>query len=180
MRERVKKVGAAICWKNLINLVKISLARLKVSSNWSKSGEESIGNWGTMENTYGIGIANRYELFYGQEDVSDNFETVVSKKKKDKKELVAPGTTATPATVVPAKSGAEKENKAQPKVSATGGQQATAKTAQEPRKDQRKGIKEQNTTRKDNGESMRSIFERFWGFFTKNVLAAMRYKLQVY
>lgn len=115
-----------------------------------------------MENTYGIGIANRYELFYGQEDVTDNFETVVSKKKsKDKKEVQAPGTTATPATVVPPKSGAEKENKAQPKVSATGGQQATANKAQEPRKDQRKGIKEQNTTRKDNGESKRSIFERF-------------------
>ncbi|KAG5668776.1 hypothetical protein PVAND_016702 [Polypedilum vanderplanki] len=28
-----------------------------------------------MENSYGIGIANRYDLFYGQDDAADSFET---------------------------------------------------------------------------------------------------------
>lgn len=105
----------------------------------------SIGSAETMENSYGIGIANRYDLFYGQDDVTD-FETVVSKKKKEKKE---PGAVV---AAVPSQKSAEKENKAQPKTPATTAGNVQPVKAQEPRKDQRKGIKEQNNTRKDNGE----------------------------
>lgn len=111
-----------------------------------------------MENNYGIGIANRFSLFYDQDDVTDNFETVVSKKKKDKKEVPATATTNPVVGVKATTVGAEKENKSQSKVSGATGQQKP----QEPRKDQRKGIKEQNTARKDNGELH---FERFYRDF---------------
>lgn len=98
-----------------------------------------------MENSYGIGIANRYDLFYGQDDVTD-FETVVSKKKKDKKE---PAVAGQPQQAVP-KSAAEKENKAQPKP--TNAAAPPKAQSQDARKDQRKGIKEQNTTGKKDGK----------------------------
>jgi hypothetical protein len=98
-----------------------------------------------MENSYGIGIANRYDLFYGQDDVTE-FETVVSKKKKDKKE---PAVAGAPQPAAP-KSAAEKENKAQPKpANAAAPPKAQSQDA---RKDQRKGIKEQNNTGKKDGE----------------------------
>lgn len=98
-----------------------------------------------MENSYGIGIANRYDLFYGQDDVTD-FETVVSKKKKDKKE---PATAGQPQPAAP-KSAAEKENKAQPKP--TNAAAPPKAQSQDARKDQRKGIKEQNNTGKKDGK----------------------------
>ncbi|XP_070501452.1 SERPINE1 mRNA-binding protein 1-like [Chironomus tepperi] len=106
-----------------------------------------------MENTYGIGIANRYELFYDQDDVTD-FETVVTKKKKDKGLVGVTTTAAVPVTapLAPRKS-SEKENKVQPKGQQQ--QQLTTQKAQpqDARKDQRRGIKEQNNTgivKKDN------------------------------
>lgn len=107
-----------------------------------------------MENSYGIGIANRYELFYDQDDVTDSFETVVTKKKKDKTAAVAPAVTTTTTTTTPAtaprKQSSEKENKVQPNK-----QQSTTQKAQpqDVKKDQRRGIKEQNNTgitKKDN------------------------------
>lgn len=106
-----------------------------------------------MENSYGIGIANRYELFYDQDDVTE-FETVVTKKKKDKTAVVGATTTPAPVTApaAPRKS-SEKENKVQPKGQQP--QQPTTQKAQpqDARKDQRRGIKEQNNTgiaKKDN------------------------------
>jgi hypothetical protein len=109
-----------------------------------------------MENSYGIGIANRYDLFYGQDDVTD-FETVVSKKKKEKKEPAV----AVVGGAVKTAAGAEKENKAKTPATTTGNAQPAK---QEPRKDQRKGIKEQNNTRKDNGEFSK-LFFRFFALF---------------
>lgn len=100
-----------------------------------------------MENSYGIGIANRYDLFYGQDDVTE-FETVVSKKKKEKKEPAAAGQLPQPAA--PPKSAAEKENKAQPKP--TNAAAPPKAQSQDARKDPRKGIKEQNNTGKKDGE----------------------------
>jgi hypothetical protein len=96
-----------------------------------------------MENQYGIGIANRYDVFFGQDDVTD-FETVITKKKKEKAKE------ATAAPVVGAPKSAEKENKVQPKPQ----QQQQALKAQ-PQKDQKRGIKEQNNTGigKKDGES---------------------------
>lgn len=112
-----------------------------------------------MENSYGIGIANRYELFYDQDDVTE-FETVVTKKKKDKMAVVGGTTPAVPVTptsapAAPRKSSESKENKVQPKGQQQ--QQSTTQKAQpqDARKDQRRGIKEQNNTglvKKDNGE----------------------------
>jgi plasminogen activator inhibitor 1 RNA-binding protein len=111
-----------------------------------------------MENSYGIGIANRYELFYDQDDVTE-FETVVTKKKKDKAVAVvgAPTTPAAPVTApaAPRKSSESKENKVQPKGQEKQQQTSTTQKAQpqDARKDQRRGIKEQNNTgiaKKDN------------------------------
>lgn len=127
-----------------------------------------------MENQYGIGIANRYDLFLDQDDMTDSFETVVSKKKKDKtKEALT-----TPLTAAPKSS--EKENKAQPKAQPQQQQGTTTQSKAQPQKDQRRGIKEQNNAginKKDNGESkFPPISHRFlpkFGFFkifTKNVL----------
>lgn len=103
-----------------------------------------------MENTYGIGIANRYELFYDQDDVVD-FETVITKKKKSKEPATAQQTPA-PAAAVQQKSVAEKENKQVKKDTGTGQQKVTPDQ-------QRRGIKEQSNNsnkdaapRKDGGE----------------------------
>lgn len=105
-----------------------------------------------MENTYGIGIANRYELFYDQDDVTE-FETVTTKKNQKKAKEPALQTPA-PANGVQQKSAAEKENKQVKKDNGTG-QQKSAPSDQQ----QRRGIKEQqnnsnkdNSTRKDGGK----------------------------
>lgn len=111
-----------------------------------------------MENSYGIGIANRYDLFYGQDDVTDSFETVVTKKKKDKAAVAAPLTTTTGTTITapvagPKKTSSEKENKVQPKAQQQQSSTTQKAQPQDPRKDQRRGIKEQNNTgivKKDN------------------------------
>lgn len=102
-----------------------------------------------MENTYGIGIANRYEMFYDQDDVTD-FETVTTKKKEKKSKEPAQQTPA--ANGVQQKSVAEKENKQVKKE--TGTVQAPPKPTE-----QRRGIKEQqnnsnkdNSTRKEGGK----------------------------
>lgn len=95
-----------------------------------------------MENTYGIGIANRYELFYDQDDVVD-FETVITKKKKSKEPATATQSPA-PATAVQQKSAAEKENKQVKKDTVTTGQPKVTPDQQ------RRGIKEQsNNSNKD-------------------------------
>lgn len=107
-----------------------------------------------MENSYGIGIANRYDMFYGQEDVSDNFEMVSTKKKKDKMAPATVTTTTTITTPIAPKS-AEKENKVQPKAQPQATTMQNKAQSQDVRKDQRRGIKEQNNTginKKDNGE----------------------------
>jgi plasminogen activator inhibitor 1 RNA-binding protein len=100
-----------------------------------------------MENTYGIGVANRYDLFMTGEDDMTDFETVV-KKKKEKKSPPAtglqPSTGAAPAAakVQPQKAAGNlgnKENKQTKKVVENGTGIAG---------DQRRGIKEQNN--KDN------------------------------
>lgn len=112
-----------------------------------------------MENTYGIGIANRYELFYDQDDVVD-FETVITKKKKSKEPATAQQTPA-PASAIQQKSAAEKENKQVKKE--TGPQKATSDQP-------RRGIKEQSNNsnkdsaapRKDGGESRVPFFGKFF------------------
>lgn len=103
-----------------------------------------------MENAYGIGTANRYELFMMGEDDMTDFETVVKKKKEKKSAAAAPATGAQPtgtgvaptaAKVQPQKAAGNvgnKENKQTKKVENGTG------TAN----DQRRGIKEQNN--KDN------------------------------
>lgn len=99
-----------------------------------------------MENSYGIGIANRFELFYEQEDVTE-FETVV-KKKKEKKEKKEPATqtNSTPATTqLKSSSTVGKENKQTKKVLENG---TGAGSALNNDQSQRRGIKEQNN--KDN------------------------------
>lgn len=82
-----------------------------------------------MENSYGIGIANRYDLFYMADEAGDQFETpLIKKKSKQQKQAagavatVGTGTIATvPATLPNTKiinnstnksMAAEKENKA--------------------------------------------------------------------
>lgn len=80
-----------------------------------------------MENSYGIGIANRYDLFYMADEAGDQFETpMIKKKSKQQKQaavaVATVGTIATvPATLPNTKSvnnssnksmAAEKENKA--------------------------------------------------------------------
>lgn len=110
-----------------------------------------------MENTYGIGIANRYELFYDQDDVTE-FETVTTKKKEKKAKEPAQQQTTAPANGVQQKSAAEKENKAVKKENGPGPLKAPVD------QQQRRGIKEQqnnsnkdNSTRKEGGE----LSERF-------------------
>lgn len=120
-----------------------------------------------MENTYGIGIANRYDLFYGQDDVTE-FETVVSKKKKEKKEPALLGQ--------PQPAAAEKENKAQPKP--TNAAAPPKAQSQDARKAPLKGIKEQNAAGKKDGECREWVGERqIWGFldgkfFTQKMCSA--------
>jgi hypothetical protein len=77
-----------------------------------------------MENTYGIGIANRYDLFYVDDEAGDPFEALAQKKQKgQKKALVATAVAPVAAPVVNNKettktksktSEKEKENKAAP------------------------------------------------------------------
>lgn len=99
-----------------------------------------------MENTYGIGIANRYELFYDQDDVTD-FETVITKK-KDKKLKEPAQQTQTPAPGAQ-KSAAEKENKQVKKATLDNGTAQKATADSQPRR----GIKEQqNNSNKDNSQ----------------------------
>lgn len=43
-----------------------------------------------MEQTYGIGVNNRYDLFYGSDDGADPFELIAKKKAPKVKEPVAP------------------------------------------------------------------------------------------
>jgi hypothetical protein len=69
-----------------------------------------------MENSYGIGIANRYDLFYVQDDSGDPFETMVKKKaktQKTKQENQASTAAGTKPLVNSQtnQTGAEKENK---------------------------------------------------------------------
>lgn len=93
-----------------------------------------------MENErYGIGIANRYELFYDQDDVTTDFETVITKKKKSK-EPAQQTQTPSPATGVQQKSVAEKENKQVKKATLDNG---TGQPKATPDQQQRRGIKEQ-------------------------------------
>ena len=98
-----------------------------------------------MEQTYGIGVNNRYELFYDQDDVQD-FETVISAK--NKKKAKEPAQIPPIANPVQPKSVAEKENKQVKKPTlenGTGPQKGSA----EPRRGT--GIKEQqNNSNKDN------------------------------
>jgi hypothetical protein len=97
-----------------------------------------------MENTYGIGIANRYELFYDQDDVTE-FETVITKKKEKKSKEPAQQTQASSPAVGVQKSTAEKENKQVKKALDNG---AGLKPSPD---QQRRGIKEQqNNSNKDN------------------------------
>lgn len=119
-----------------------------------------------MENNYGIGITNRYELFYDQDDVTD-FETVITKKKSKAKEPAI--ATQTPANSTPAvqqKSAAEKENK-QVKKAATTLDNGTGQQKAAPDQ-QRRGIKEQqNNSNKEGGELrlFRPIGFSFFGKF---------------
>lgn len=103
-----------------------------------------------MENTYGIGVANRYDLFMTGEDDMTDFETVVKKKKEKKSPPpatgVQPSTGAVPAAakVQPQKAAGNlgnKENKQTKKVVENNGTGTVVG-------DQRRGIKEQNN--KDN------------------------------
>lgn len=114
-----------------------------------------------MENErYGIGIANRYELFYDQDDVTTDFETVITKKKKSK-EPAQQTQTPSPATGVQQKSVAEKENKQVKKATLDNG---TGQPKVTPDQQQRRGIKEQQNNsnkeitstvqRKDGGKFM--------------------------
>lgn len=117
-----------------------------------------------MENSYGIGIANRYELFYDQDDVTD-FEQVITKKKEKKSKEPAQQTQA-PSPAVQQKSAAEKENKQVKKAPLDNGTGQKATPDQ-----QRRGIKEQSnnsnkdnsTARKDGGEFSQSV--SFFGKF---------------
>lgn len=43
----------------------------------------------TMENSYGIGITNRYAMFYMQDEAGDPLETLVKKKAKTQKTKLA-------------------------------------------------------------------------------------------
>lgn len=100
-----------------------------------------------MENTYGIGVANRYDLFMLGEDDMTDFETVMKKKNK-KSPTAAPAVAGTPAVasavgkVQPQKAAGNagnKENKQIKKVENGTGTLAAG---------ERRGIKEQNN--KDN------------------------------
>jgi hypothetical protein len=98
-----------------------------------------------MEQTYGIGVDNRYALFYDQDDVQD-FETVISAK--NKKKAKEPATQTPNANPVQQKSAAEKENKQVKKATLENGT-GPQKGSSEPRK----GIKEQqNNSNKDNSK----------------------------
>lgn len=98
---------------------------------------------------YGISIASRYDLFYDQDDASTDFETVITKKKKSK-EPAQQTQTPSQAPGVQQKSAAEKENKQVKKATenGTGTQKATPDQQQ-----QRRGIKEQNNSNKDNNST---------------------------
>lgn len=57
-----------------------------------------------MENSYGIGITNRYDLFCMDDDANDSMESIISKKAKQQKKAAA-------VAAKTAASGNEKENK---------------------------------------------------------------------
>ncbi|CRL08132.1 CLUMA_CG020845, isoform A [Clunio marinus] len=99
-----------------------------------------------MENHYGIGIANRYELFYDQDDVTD-FETVITKKKEKKiKEPAQQNQLTSSTNIVQPKSSSEKENKQLKKDTLENGN-----LQNKPNQGQRRGIKDQqNNINKDN------------------------------
>lgn len=112
-----------------------------------------------MENTYGIGIANRYELFYDQDDVTTDFETVMTKKKKSKEPAQQTQTPSTPATAIQQKSAAEKENKQVKKATLENGTGQPKATSEQ---QQRRGIKEQqNNSNKDNSTAQRKEGGKF-------------------
>ena len=52
-----------------------------------------------MENTYGIGITNRYDLFYIDDEAGDPFEALATKKQKGQKKalILTPAAPAVPA-----------------------------------------------------------------------------------
>ncbi|XP_055714455.1 plasminogen activator inhibitor 1 RNA-binding protein-like [Phlebotomus papatasi] len=69
-----------------------------------------------MENTYGISVDNRYELFYIDDETTDPLETVITVKKKAPKEKTAPIQAKDAAAPQPTvrkipSAAAEKENK---------------------------------------------------------------------
>lgn len=52
-----------------------------------------------MENSYGIGVANRYELFYVDEEAGTATNKSIKKaKQQNKKTAAAPGAAAAPTT----------------------------------------------------------------------------------
>lgn len=104
-----------------------------------------------MEQTYGIGVNNRYELFYDQDDV--DFETVINAKNKKKaKEPAQQGIQTPNPNAVQQKSAAEKENKQIKKATLENGTGPQKASADQPRR----GIKEQqNNSNKDNSTVQR-------------------------
>lgn len=100
-----------------------------------------------MENTYGIGVANRYDLFMLGEDDMTDFETVVKKKnlKKTAAAAAMPASAGTPVApaaskVAPQKAAGNAGNKENKQIKKT--ENGTGTTGE------RRGIKEQNN--KDN------------------------------
>lgn len=130
-----------------------------------------------MEQTYGIGVNNRYELFYDQDDVQD-FETVITKNKKKSKEPATGIQTPNP-NAVQQKSVAEKENKQIKKATVENGTGPQKVSADQPRR----GIKEQqNNSNKDNSTVQRKeggsggkfiIFSLLWTNFRRRRRACM-------
>jgi hypothetical protein len=116
-----------------------------------------------MEQTYGIGVNNRYELFYDQDDVQD-FETVITKNKKKAKEPAKEGVQTPNPNAVQQKSVAEKENKQIKKATLENGTAPQKASVDQPRR----GIKEQqNNSNKDNSTVQRKdggeySFYLFW------------------
>ena len=51
-----------------------------------------------MENSYGIGIANRYELFYVDDEAGDPSDKILNKKAKQQKKGAAPNAVASSGT----------------------------------------------------------------------------------
>lgn len=63
-----------------------------------------------MENSYGIGVTNRYELFYVDEEGIDPLETLIQIKQKQQKKITEIGKTQV-LTGLQINKSAEKENK---------------------------------------------------------------------